>query len=311
MTFQQFIAGPDDSGRRLDRVVRTVAADARLSDIYAAIRKGFIKVKGKKVAQDIRLQEGNSIEIAEFIFENDGLQTLQKTSEKQTCPPIEVLFESAAIRALNKPSGVPVQGTKIQEGIADYCRREFAAGQAEKSSLAFVPAPLHRLDKETSGILVCSRSLAGAQWFSAALASHQLGKHYLGIAQGKFDHQQVWEGLLEGRSAKTIASPHAQGEYQGAAVTLVEYVIETGRKRQIRVHTGQHGFPLLGDTRYGGLPQAALPLEPGFYLHAWKLYFPRERPPEFPERIVALLPVFFEKMLATCLIHFDLALYNE
>jgi 23S rRNA pseudouridine955/2504/2580 synthase len=182
-------------------------------------------------------------------------------------------------------------------GITDYCKKLRVS-----ASLSFTPAPLHRLDKQTTGILVCSESLEGAHWFSSALLNHKIQKRYLGLAEGLLDSPEDWEDLLDedgfpAKIAKTHASPLSFGSYRGKAVTLVEYEIATGRKHQIRAQSVIHGHPLLGDTKYGG---ARIDEGQEFYLHAWKMGFPAEKSAGLPELITAPIPAAYKKMLEKC-----------
>jgi 23S rRNA pseudouridine955/2504/2580 synthase len=195
---------------------------------------------------------------------------------------------------------VPVQSTSTSAGITGYCKQF-----SDTASLSFTSAPLHRLDKQTTGILVCSQSLEGAHWFSSCLLNHKIQKRYLGLAEGKLTSPEDWEDLLDEdgfppKIAKTRAIPLSQGSYLGKVVTLVEYEIATGRKHQIRAQSVIHGIPLLGDTRYGG---ARIDETEEFYLHAWKMGFPPERLTGIPERVTAPLPASYKKMLEKCLLN--------
>ncbi|MDR3283886.1 MAG: RluA family pseudouridine synthase [Treponema sp.] len=313
MIFRQFTAGPDDEGRRFDTVIRKLTQGANLSGaglsgIYSAIRKGVIKLNGKKAAPDARVHPGDYIETAEFLF---SASEEQNGTVAAIIPcQIETLFENNTIQVLNKPYGVPVQGTKRESGIAGYCRQAFEARRGTEgntASLSFVPAPLHRLDRETTGVLVCSRSLEGARWFSAALRGHQVRKVYLGITEGTLAAPEVWIDCCDGKSAKTSVIPLGHGMYQKICVTFAAFDIETGRKHQIRSHSSRHGFPLFGDTRYGG---RAIHQAQGYYLHAWKLWFPSERPEGIPALVTAPVPVAFRIMLDKFLVNFEAVTYN-
>jgi 23S rRNA pseudouridine955/2504/2580 synthase len=145
----------------------------------------------------------------------------------------------------------------------------------------------------------------GAHWFSSALLNHKIQKRYLGLAEGKLDSAEDWEDLLDEdgfppKIAKTKTTPLAQGSYLGKAVTLVEYEIATGRKHQIRAQSVIHGIPLLGDTRYGG---TRIDETEEFYLHAWKMGFPEERPSGIPDSVIAPIPSSYKKMLEKCLLN--------
>jgi 23S rRNA pseudouridine955/2504/2580 synthase len=299
MNFRQFTAGPDDNGRRLDTVIRRLTQTGSLSNIYAAFRKGLIKVNGKKAAPETRVNSGDCLVLADFLVDG-GLQSATDApmhfsviAEKE----IEVIFLNDDLRIINKPYGVPVQSTTTSMGITDYCKQF-----SPPVSLSFTPAPLHRLDKQTTGVLVCSASLEGARWFSTCLLNHKIQKRYIGLAEGLLDNPEDWEDLLDEdgfppKIAKTQVMPLSQGSYLGKPVTLAEYEIATGRKHQIRAQSVIHGHPLLGDTRYGG---ARIDEEQEFYLHAWKMGFPPERPSGMPGYITAPISAAYKKILEKC-----------
>jgi 23S rRNA pseudouridine955/2504/2580 synthase len=303
MNFRQFTVGQDDGGKRLDTVIRKLTQTGSLSNVYAAIRKGLIRVNGKKAAPDARVAPGDCLELADFLVGVEATRSVTPCAGAIAhFPPviIEVIFVNNDLRILNKPYGVPVQSTDTCAGITDYCKQF-----SNPASLSFTPAPLHRLDRQTTGILVCSQSLEGARWFSSCLLNHKIQKRYLGLAAGKLDGPEDWEDLLDEdgfppKIAKTHVVPLAQGSYLGKPVTLVEYEIATGRKHQIRAQSVIHRIPLLGDTRYGG---ARIDEAEEFYLHAWKMGFPPERLTGIPERVTAPLPVQFKKMLEKCLLN--------
>ncbi|MDR3312504.1 MAG: RluA family pseudouridine synthase [Spirochaetaceae bacterium] len=295
MLFRHLRAETDDHGRRLDRVVRRVLRDkvpngrpgdtsqpVGLSGAYSAIRKGFVKLNGKTVSPETRVSQGDALEIADFL-----IPSAVEGAGNPPDPGIPVIFENEHFIILNKPCGVDSQTI---------------APQNLRPSLSFTPAPLHRLDRRTTGILVCSASLEGACWFSAALRTRRLDKRYLGIAENALPGEVRWDDPVGGKSACTIAVPLSRGTFLGKPVTLGLYKIKTGRKHQIRAQGGIHGFPLLGDVRYGG---KKIDAPQGYFLHAFYLGFPQKvgeggaffaAPPE----IRAPLPSAFAGMLRAC-----------
>jgi 23S rRNA pseudouridine955/2504/2580 synthase len=156
------------------------------------------------------------------------------------------------------------------------------------------------LDRETTGVLVCSRSIEGARWFSAALQGHLIGKTYWGIADGTLDAVVRWEDALDSggsvgvKKAVTLAAPLSHGAFEGKPVTLVQFIISTGRRHQIRAQSQIHGIPLLNDTAYGSRAHDA------FFLHALRITFPADNPLSIPETLEAPLPARWEKMLSDC-----------
>ena len=271
------------------------------------------------------------------------LKPRKRGGEQKASPQLELgtdLFLNSHIRIINKPYDIPVQGgggSSISLDkliLRDYLLRQQESGLSP--SLSFRPGPLHRLDRKTTGVLAFSQSLLGAQWFSQALKDHLMGKEYLAIVEGRLAKRQHWQEEIlrprqkgdstfhqsvvspEGKEADTVALPLGWGKFRGKDITLLHIVITTGRTHQIRLHCSHHGFPLLGDTSYGGSPlhgktgrhhRKSLGSEPPqqeLFLHAWKLSIPRDNPLSLPPQITAPIPEIFQNMLATHLPEIDL-----
>ena len=151
-------------------------------------------------------------------------------------------------------------------------------------SLAFTPGPLHRLDRNTSGLIMFSRSLRGAQQFTEKLRQRRLVKLYLAVLQGRISERLRWEDPLLRREGVTVRDTRegSPGRTEvlplvtEAGHTLAVIRIHTGKTHQIRAQAAHHGHPLTGDVKYGGQPRPG-----GFRLHAWRLLDPAT-PPLFP-----------------------------
>lgn len=340
MEFIQIKAGNDDVGRRIDRVLRKLLPDLALGEIYKHLRKGTIKVNAKKAAQDYRMNEGDVLFLASFLeaeIQNCGAVQLsaqaeaQATKDAEVAPnsadasrtagdvkqnhgfKLETLFQNEHIRAVNKPFGVAVHKSNSKEiSLAEIVAAEYRALH-QNESLSFTAGPLHRLDKNTSGIIVFSQSLKGAQWFSENLPSFK--KEYLGIVQGEIDEPQYWVDFIDdtpkesgtayktvrissaGKEARTHCFPLSHGSYKGTPVVLCRFCIETGRKHQIRAQSAFHGFPLLGDSAYNADFRKGTAQPNRFYLHAFKLSVP-PNPIGMPQTIEAPLPEDFSLFLS-------------
>ncbi len=335
MEFIQIKAGNDDVGRRIDRVLRKLLPDLALGEIYKHLRKGTIKINAKKAAQDYRINEGDVLFLASFLeseMKNCGAAQLSAQADDAALAPnsadtarpagenygfkLETLFQNEHIRIVNKPFGVAVHKSNSKEiSLAEIVAAEYRALH-QNESLSFTAGPLHRLDKNTSGIIVFSQSLKGAQWFSENLSSFQ--KEYLGIVQGEIDEPQYWVDFIDdtpkesgtayktvrissaGKEARTHCFPLSHGSYKGTPVVLCRFCIETGRKHQIRAQSAFHGFPLLGDSAYNADYRKGTAQPDRFYLHAFKLSVP-PNPIGMPQTIEAPLPEDFSLFLSeTC-----------
>lgn len=337
MDFQDFIADENDGGRRVDKIVRKLLPHHSLGMIYKYFRKGLIRKNKGKTSPDTRVNPGDIINIAAFLLKNDFSASQQDVdSLPSKSPKVNVsfrksqesrngsnfqlepdLFVNQHIRIINKPYDIPVQGgKKISVSLDKIVAQEYLQQQQEQGlspSLSFQPGPLHRLDRKTTGVLVFSQSLLGAQWFSRAIQEHIIGKEYLALVEGKLTVPQHWQeeisrssmppikGFIQseisakGKKADTRAIPLAWGKYQGKNITLLHLKIITGRTHQIRLHCSYHGHPLLGDTAYGGTH-----INKGqqdFFLHAWKITIPEDNLLSLPTSIEAPLPINFQNMI--------------
>ena len=282
MERKEWTLGADDAGRRLDRILRRLLAENSQGAILSALRKGLVRLNGKKAQASDLTQEGDLLSAAAFLLAPNergapneggspkGGRDSERVQDQKAPPcPYPIAFENEHLTFIDKPAGVPVHG---EGSVAEYF-----AGQ-KTAALAFVPAPLHRLDKGTSGLLAVSKSLAGAQWFCKNIQSHEIKKFYWGIVLGRLDVQEEWNDELEingaKKSARTIATPLKHGAVGGKEITLVRFQIFTGRKRQIREQAAMRGHAILGDKAYGGAVAGASK-NGGFFLRSMRMEFPR------------------------------------
>lgn len=322
MEFKEFTAGKDDNDRRLDRVIRKIAQKESLSGLYKAIRKGLVRVNEKKTDAAEHIFEGDKIKIPDFLIQKENEKQPDKNSEnKKTNSDFQIIFQNEDFLVINKPYDIPVHGAKnsLEKSIAEFYRNNFP----QENSISFTPGPLHRLDRKTTGILAFSMSLKGARWFSENIANHSIKKIYTAVLQGKLPEAQNWSDYISKEYseektfqtvkisanpeknekfllAKTKIIPIKYFEYKKIPCTLAEIEIQTGRTHQIRAQSAFHGFPLLGDTAYGGTKITA---GQDFFLHAKTLIFPEERLPGLPEKLEANPPFAFEKFCKTNLLN--------
>lgn len=324
MDFINFILTENDSERRLDKVVRRILPQTPLTAIYKHIRKGLIKLNQKRAKAETIVKTGDTIQIAAFLKDDISIQQQKKTVIKNPTIAIEDIFINEHIRIINKPYDINVHGdSKEKTSLADIIANDFFEKE-KNQSLSFRPGPLHRLDRKTTGIIAFSQSLTGARWFSNAIQHHDISKTYLAILEGTLDSTKKWTDAIErkseaknnsfitskcssdGKDAVSIVQPVDYGTYNNKPVTIAKIEILTGRTHQIRVHCSSHGFPLLGDTAYGG---TKINEKQNFFLHAWHLGICKN-PLSLPQDIYAPIPVYFMNMLNKCLPNFDSKPYN-
>lgn len=308
MDWKKFYLQEDDSQRRVDRVLRRLLPHKAQGQIYSALRKGLVKLNSQKIPPNRLTQKGDELSVAAFLFENESQETKpceipfpaasqdSVSNQKISIEKITV-FQNEHIVFLNKPCGISVHG---ENSLAEFFSKSFTKNA---TSISFRSGPLHRLDKNTSGLVAFSASLLGTKWFSEKIKSHEIKKSYFGIAEGRISQEEIWRDEIEGKSAQTVARPLAHGNFGGLDLTLVEYKILTGRKHQIRIHGASHGHPLFGDEKYGGQKRPA-PVRGQYFLHAYKMEFPANdlSLPNFlqgalPENFCAFLKTYFENAL--------------
>lgn len=186
-------------------------------------------------------------------------------------PALVVLRETPAWIAIDKPPGLPTSPPK------DRSRRSLEELLRLRLGDVFV---VHRIDTQTSGVIVFARTRTTAAQLSELFASRDVNKTYLAVAEGEIDREMTIESPIGGKDAHTVVGPLQSAN----GMTLVEATILTGRTHQIRIHLRSVEHPVVGDRRYGSTMPA-----PRMLLHAWKLahaYFGGELvapiPADFP-----------------------------
>ncbi|MCL2802065.1 MAG: RluA family pseudouridine synthase [Treponema sp.] len=284
----ELITGENDKGRRLDRILRKALPDYPLPLIHRLLRQGKVFTDGKPAKAQDRQDSGVKITIHDFTntFTNGQKNTQVKKRDlklSQNESLLEILYSDRGLLAVNKPAGIEVHGDNSLETIVrSYLDKNLPP------SLSFKPGPLHRLDKPSSGIVVFSSSLEGAQLFSSLLQKQKVKKTYLAVVEGKIEKEEIWQDKLvrDHDLKKTFISENSQSSSQektaitkitplkyignkNGGLTLIKAEIATGRTHQIRAQAAFHGFPLAGDKKYGGSNKQ----KKRFLLHAWKLEF--------------------------------------
>jgi 23S rRNA pseudouridine1911/1915/1917 synthase len=265
---------PALAGERLDRVV-AMLTDASRSEAGAWVDDGRVAVNGEPTTtRSLRLSEGDVVEV------DVALAAPAQVVGPDPSIEVVVVHEDADLLVVDKPPGLVVHpgagnpaGTLVHGLLARY--PELAGvGDADR------PGIVHRLDKDTSGLLVVARTPAAYEGLVADLAAHEVERRYLALAWGTFE---VAQGVIDapiGRSARlrTRMAVSARGRdartgYEVDAAfrdpieaSLLTCRLETGRTHQIRVHLAAIGHPVVGDDRYRGARQSFE--VPRMFLHA-------------------------------------------
>ncbi|WP_273442801.1 RluA family pseudouridine synthase [Treponema berlinense] len=321
MEFIRFKTGKDDEGRRLDRIAKKLLSEENLSQLYKALRNGLIKVNEKKQKGEYRIQKGDEIKIASLLAEN-AVPADKKNQEKITPLPEEwIVLRTRELLFLNKPYDLPVQKSKAGERALNVLVQEDYDFQNIRKSLSFRTGPLHRLDRRTTGLIAFSQNLEGAQAFSKAIQEHRIKKTYLAIVEGALEQTETWTEKISrnekdlnsskfhtvsvdsdsknSKESNTTAIPIAYGMYKGIQVSLVKFIISTGRTHQIRATSAYHSHPLLGDTVYGA---RQISEKQNLFLHSYSLEF-QENLFSLPKKIVCSPGENFVSVLKSALIN--------
>jgi 23S rRNA pseudouridine955/2504/2580 synthase len=259
MAQRTYVAAVDDNGRRLDRVARRLFPGEPLGRIFRAIRTGAVLLNGRRASPGARVAAGDEISAA-------GLEPGRTPRPQPSALPLSVLFENEHVLAIDKPQGMPVHGPDSAERLVA------ARLQGRRASLSFSPGPAHRLDRGTSGLLLFSCSLAGAQELTRLFRERLVTKEYLAIVEGPVRDEQTWEDSIDydhdtrrAQAGEQAAVTRIVPLASGGDHTLLACFPLTGRTHQIRAQAALHGHPLAGDAKYGGRPGG------GYLLHSLAL----------------------------------------
>ncbi len=317
-----------ESSQRFDKFLQKYFAAATKSFLYKMLRKKNITLNKKKAEGNEILKAGDSIEVffSQETFEKmrrgegqPDTRTAKYEQAYRTIKGIRVLYEDEDILALDKPAGVFSQ----EPDGGDLSANEWMIGYLLHSGTMtledlslFRPGVQNRLDRNTSGILLCGKSLKGAQELSRLLKERNLVKEYRSICKGVLKADLDLRGYLvkDGKTNKvTLSARAAEGadpvhttvhplETNGK-VTVLSIDLHTGKPHQIRAHLSSIGHPLLGDGKYGdpgtNLQYRNLGLQYQL-LHAHRILFPADASEKVPSlkglEIVSPLPELYQKI---------------
>lgn len=324
---------PADAGQKLHRFARKWLHGVPLSAVFRLLRQGRITVNGRRAPRDTVLRAGD---VVEAVLEAPPgrpparaagtLQTptLPRPAGAASLPPPDILYEDEDILVVNKPAGVLVhpgdpgdegRGGRLRDGhrrcgreeppaLVDQVRtylagRHLGVGRHRDTPAGlpvYRPSPVHRLDRNTSGLVAFGKTRAGAERLSAWFRSGDVEKEYLAVVEGEPPAGELRHLLRRDRSRRlTVAEPvPGDATEQGRPVpagggagslavlrlapvasssgfSLVRVWLVTGRTHQIRAQLAAAGHALAGDVKYGGrrLPGLARPA-----LHCYRLAFP-------------------------------------
>lgn len=261
---QKFIVSEKESGQTLEKYVRKVLKDAPLSFIYKLFRKKDIKVNGHW--QKEKYVVSTSEEVSIYITDSQ-LEEFKKKVETKVVEDISnwIVYEDDNILVINKPRGVLVQGdnsgeASLTEMVISYLinKKEYDPNQ----DLGYSPAPTHRLDRNTAGLVVFGKNLSAIREMVDILSDKEkVEKKYLTLVKGVTEisgeiNAPLLKNSLNGRVSVSPNGKEAITQYHQVRVinneySLLEVKLLTGRTHQIRVHLASISHPVIGDQKYG------------------------------------------------------------
>lgn len=276
----------EDNDIRIDRWFKRNYPNVSHTSVEKALRKGQIRVDGKKVEASYRVKKGEIVRVPPMV-EYERKEKPKKEIDPKYIQEIlaSVIYKDDEIIVINKPAGLAVQGGVgvdiCVDMLLDYMRFDYLDR----------PKIVHRLDKDTSGILVLARKTSVAAKLGEAFRNKDMEKIYWAVvigrpeqAEGKISIPLLKKDAGEGKE-KVIADKEGQPattfykvlDFALDKLSLVELRPITGRTHQLRVHMSEIGHPILGDGKYGGKGAFIEGLNRKMHLHARQLTLPQEK----------------------------------
>lgn len=296
MTVVTYTIESENAGERIDKALSSIQAEWSRSQIAGWISDGIIKVNGEDIKAKYKVKEGDVIEID--VPDPEPLEVIPENLE------LEIVYEDQDVLVVNKPKGMVVHpapghmtGTLVN-GLMHHCK--------DLSGINGIlrPGIVHRIDKDTSGLLMVAKNDVAHQSLVEQLVEKSVTRKYTALVHGHIAHDKGTIDAPIGRDSKDRqkqaivdngkhAVTHFQVIERFGNYTLVECRLETGRTHQIRVHMNYIGYPLVGDPKYG--PKKTIDFG-GQVLHAGVLGFVHPKTKEYLEFEVSI-PDDFRQLL--------------
>ncbi len=270
-----FFIDHDFVNSRLDKWFKKKVCNVPQSFIEKNLRKGNIRINNKKAKSSYKVQKNDKVLVKNFDLikriDKKKLNRYQATKKDLSFSSEIFIENNEDFVVINKPAGIPVQsGTKSRRNILDILRKtkEFSGSE---------PYTVHRIDKETTGILIVAKNRKSAQLFTSLFRIRKIHKTYLGVVLGqpKKNTGTLIDTLINYEGEKKIytkAITHYSVLDSNNNYSLLKINPETGRKHQIRKQLLIHGCPIIGDDKYRLIDKPTRNKN-SLMLHAYKINF--------------------------------------
>ena len=251
---KEYIVSQEEKGKRLDTYIPSVDTDITRTSAQRLIEDGNILVNGKNAKVSYKIQENDKISVE--------IPEPKQIELKAQNIPIEIIYEDSDIIVVNKPKGMVVHpangnpdGTLVN-AIMAICKDSLSGIGGE-----IRPGIVHRIDKDTSGLLIVAKNDNAHVKMSEQIKNHEVKKTYIALVRGVFKENEATIDMPIGRSTsdrkKMAVNKNGKNAITHIKVlkrfdkyTLLKVNIETGRTHQIRVHLSHIGYPIVGDYTY-------------------------------------------------------------
>jgi 23S rRNA pseudouridine955/2504/2580 synthase len=254
--------GNNEAGQRLDKFLRKWLKDVPLSGIYKSIRKGDIRVNGRKSKENYSLLKGDVVETKYIISKHKDTKLRRLGSD-----PLKITYEDRNILLVEKHPGILVHsdGNSKDPTLTDYVLSYlYDRGEYDpQKEITFTPSPCNRLDRNTSGIVIYGKNYDTLKLLNEMIKNRDIKKYYEAVVKGK-----IKEGIYEGYILKDIKNnmsvvydvPRKNTKKISMDIkviqscgtfSFIELELITGRSHQLRAHLAHLGNPIIGDSKYG------------------------------------------------------------
>ncbi len=260
---------PDHIGLRIDKWFKLNIKKIPQSLVEKLLRNGKIKVNNLKVKSSYKLSSNDNVTVYNLRLEdnyNNKLKYFEPSKKDIKKNEKNIIFDNENYLVINKNAGIPVQGgTKSKKNLVDIYKK---SSFFENSK----PYTVHRLDKETSGILIIAKNRQTAQFFTSLFRIRKIYKTYLSVCVGEFNKNKgEMKHTLERYEKNKIIKEDAITKFKvldiNQGYTFLELTPITGRKHQLRKQTSILGYPIVGDSKYSTYKNKSL------LLHSYSIKF--------------------------------------